>query len=342
MNTITNRGDIPLGLAVWLLHDEYDYIGQPNYASVTGLMKPIKQIILPPRVPQEKVESDVEDYVSRALGHSLHDSIEKAWIKGYKRSLKLLGHPEHVISRVMINPTQEELIVHKLAHPIPIYLEQRSFKQVTISGVTFTVGGKYDMVAEGILHDNKSTTAYTWLYGTRDDEHKLQGSLYRWLDHKGFLDVECTKPLLKPRITEDFIRINYIFTDWQKMSAKQNPNYPQKRILFKDIPLMSLEETEQWVISKLTQFHKLRNAAEDQIPECTDEELWRSAPVFKYYSDASNTTGKSTKNFDSQVEARKYQAERGKGVILAIPGEVKRCGYCSAFPICKQRERYFQ
>ncbi len=66
---ITNRGDIPLGLAVWLLHDEYDYINEPNYISVTSLMKPIRHIILPPRVPKEMQESDVEAFTSRALGH---------------------------------------------------------------------------------------------------------------------------------------------------------------------------------------------------------------------------------------------------------------------------------
>lgn len=340
MKAITNRGDIPLGLAVWLLHDEYDYIDHDNYVSVTGLMKPIKHIILPPRVPVEERESDVEDYISRAMGHSLHDSIEKAWTKGYRRSLRLMGHPQHVIDRVCVNPTDDDLAKTKDA--IPVYLEQRAFKKIVVHGETFVVGGKFDMVAEGIVHDNKSTTAYTWLYGTRDEEHKLQGSIYRWLNHNGFHDVECTDPINGERITEDFIRINYIFTDWQKMSAKQNPNYPQKRILYKDIPLMSLEETERWVFAKLAQFQKYRKSPEKDIPECTDEELWRSDPEFKYYSDPTKTDGRSTKNFDNLIDARKHAAEKGKGVVIVVPGEVKRCGFCAAFPICQQKNRYFQ
>lgn len=326
--SITNSGDIPLGLAVWLLHDEYDYINEPNYISVTGLMRPIRHIILPPRVPKELQQQDVEDFISRALGNSLHDSIEKAWLKGYRRSLDLLGYPEKVINRVLINPTDEELAA--VENPIPVYLEQRAFKTVTINGVTYTVGGKFDLVAEGVLHDNKSTTAYTWLYGTKDDEYKLQGSLYRWLN--------------PDKITEDIIRINFIFTDWQKASAKTNPNYPQKRILHKDIPLMSLEETEAWVKWKLGQVLKYKDTPEEQLPECTDEELWRSAPQYKYYSDPTKTSGRSTKNFDDAIKARKYMADekKGKGVIIAVPGEVKRCNYCNAFPICTQKDRYFQ
>lgn len=337
---ISNRNDIPLGLAVWLLHDEYDYIKEPNYISVTSLMKPLRHIILPPRVPKELQQSDVEDFVSRALGHSLHDSIEKAWNKGYKRSLQLMGYPEEAINRIIINPTPQQLA--EIKDPIPVYLEQRAFRKITINGIVYTIGGKFDMCADGILHDNKSTTAYTWLYGTRDDEHKLQGSLYRWLDRDGYTDAACTEPLGIHRIDEDFIRINYIFTDWQKMSARQNPKYPQSRILYKDIPLMSDAEVEAWVRWKVGLVEQYKNTPENQLPECTDEELWRSAPQYKYYSDPTKTNGKSTKNFEDPAEARQHLNEKGKGVVLAVPGEVKRCGYCNAFPICTQKDRYFQ
>lgn len=340
--SITNRGDIPLGLAVWLLHDDYDYIDEPSYVSATRLMKPLRHILLPPRVPKELRTSDVEDYIGRALGHSLHDSIEKAWLKGYKRSLMLLGYPEHVINRVLVNPTPEQL--EKTPDAIPVYLEQRAFRKITVNGETFIIGGKFDLVTDGILNDNKSTTAYTWLFGGKDDDYKLQGSLYNWINQKGhaYHDIECTDPVLVQRITEDFIRINFIFTDWQKMQAKSNPNYPQRRLMSKDISLMSLEETERWIISKLSLVQQYRDTPEAKLPECTDEELWRTDPVYKYYSDPTKTDGKSTKNFSNPAEARAYCASKGKGVVIAVPGEVKRCGFCDAFPICSQKDRYFQ
>ena len=322
MATVTNNSNIPIGLAVWVLHDDYDYVDEPNYVSVTQLMRPIKHIVLPKRVPKELQLSDVEDYIASAIGKSLHDSIEKAWLKSYAKSLALMGYPKSMIDRVLINPTPEQLA--SVQNPIPVYLEQRS-KRV-IDG--YTIGGKFDMVAEGIVHDNKSTTAYTWLYGTKDDDYAMQGSLYRWLN--------------PDKITEDFIRINFIFTDWKKAEAKQNPNYPQKRLLHKDIPLWSIEKTEQWVRSKLAQLQRYIDAEEKDIPDCTDEELWRSAPQYKYFSDPAKTSGRSTKNFADSVEARKYMANEkgGKGIIITVPGEVKRCEYCNAAPICKQRERY--
>ena len=319
---ITNNSDISLALAVWLVHDEYDYIDQPNYISVTTLMRPLRQIILPRRIPKEKREADVGDFIARALGHSLHDSIEKAWKRGYERSLALLGYPANVIKRVMINPTDEELAAAK--DPIPIYLEQRAFR--VING--WTVGGKFDIVTEGIVQDFKSTSAYTWVYGGRDDEHQQQGSLYRWLNPE--------------KITEDFIRINYILTDWQKAQARSNPKYPQKRVEAKEIPLLDVTTTHRWVEDRLKLIEKFMDAPEKDIPECTDEELWMSDPAYKYYANPANTAGRSTKNFTSLVEARAFQAEKGgKGVIITIPGAPKRCDYCEAFDSCTQKDKYF-
>lgn len=325
---ITNTGNIPLALGVWLLHDEYDYQSMENYISATRLMKPLRSLILAARVPPEMQTADLEDFISRAFGHSLHDSIEKSWKsdKGRSNALRLMGYPESVINRILVNPTKEELAAKPDA--IPVYLEQRMLKKVTVNGVTYTIGGKYDMVAEGIIHDNKSTTAYAWLFGGKDEDYQLQGSIYRWLDPE--------------KITEDFIRINFLFTDWQKLQARTNPAYPQKRLEYKDINLMDIRDTDNWVKNKIAMFERYKDAPDEQIPECTDEELWMSDPVHKYYSDATKTSGKSTKNFTDAVEAHLYWQEEkgGKGVVITIPGTPKRCEYCDAAPVCKQRLKY--
>lgn len=317
----TNNTDIPLGLAVWLLQDNYDYIHDDNYISVTELMRPLKQLILGRR-NQEKRTVDLADLIPSALGNSLHDSIEKAWLTGYDKALNLLGYPESVIDRILINPTEDEL---KTAEdPIPIYLEQRAYK--TVDG--FRVGGKFDMVAEGIVQDNKSTSAYVWVYGGREDDYRLQGSLYRWLN--------------PTKITEDFIRINYIFTDWQKAQSLQNPAYPDSRCKFVDITLTSIQDTDRWVKDKLKQIKKYINAPEEELPECTREDLWMSEPKYKYYADPTKTSGRSTKNFTDHAEALAFQQSRGKGIVITEEGEPKKCGYCPAFEICNQRKRYFK
>lgn len=323
---ITNQSDVSLALAVWLLHDEYDYQSMKNYISATSLLKPIRQIILPSRVNSQDRQIDVTDFIARSLGHSIHDSIERAWVKGYERSLKLLGYPGSVISKVRINPTDEE----RKADPniIPVFLEQRAFREF----MGFTIGGKFDLVTDGIVQDAKSTSAFTWVYDGKDDDYRLQMSLYRWID--------AAQPM--PRISEDYGRVNFIFTDWQKSSARTNPKYPQKRVAYKDIPLLTLKETEQWVRHKLTQVMDYKQSPESEIPECTDSELWRSDPAYKYYADPAKTSGRSTKNFDNMADARTFQSEKnGKGIIITVPGEAKRCAYCDAAPVCSQFRRLF-
>lgn len=323
---ITNFNNISLSLAVWLVNDDYDYVYQPNYISVTTLMKPLKQLIMSRRVKYDEQKSDVLDYVNRALGNAVHDSIEKAWVTNYRTNLEKLGYGPKTIDRIKINPDPSTVT----DDDIPVYIEQRIFREFN----GYTIGGKFDLVAEGHVEDNKSTSAFNWLYGTRDEEHILQTSLYRWID-----SVSKT-----PIITEDFMRVNYVFTDWQKMSARTNPAYPQARVLHKDHELTGLPEIESWVEHKLEMLEKYAKTPQDQLPPCTDEDLWRSDPKFKYYSDpekAKDPTARSTKNFETLADAAAFKAEKGKGVVVTVPGEVKRCPFCPAYDICNQRREYF-
>ena len=319
----SNTQDINLSMAVWLAHDDYDYVNESNYISATSLMRPIRQIVLPRRISAvERTVPDISERIASAMGNSLHDSIEKAWVKGHRVNLAKLGMPQHVIDRVLVNPTPEELA--NVKDPIPIYLEQRAIRTLG----KYKVGGKFDFVADGIVHDNKSTSAYVWVKGTRDEEHSLQGSIYRWLNPE--------------KITEDFIRINYIFTDWQRAAAKSNPKYPDSRLKSKDIPLMTLAATENWIKNKLEQIEKYVDAPEHEILRCNDVELWRSDPQYKYYADPAKATGKSTKNFTSMADAKAHLSSKGgKGIIKIFPGEVNRCNYCSAYDICTQKDEYF-
>lgn len=315
---ITDKKNIGIAMSVWAVHDEYDMVDMENYISVTKLIKPLKVIVMSARATANGEIPDVEDFISRALGNSIHASVEKAWVH-YRTNLKRLGYPQDVIDLIRINPEPEELF----DGCIPVYIEQRAIKEIE----GFVVGGKFDMVLEGILHDNKTTSAFTWTHGGRDEEHMLQGSLYKWLNPQ--------------KIFEDFIRINYLFTDWQKFMAKQKPTYPQSRIQQKDIILMSPADTENWVRNRLRAIKQLWKADESLIPECTDEELWRSDPVFKYYADPNKTDGKSTKNFGDRGEAYMHLSTKGVGIVKEIPGEVKRCTYCDGWSACKQRRRYF-
>lgn len=310
----TNMSGVPLPLAVFLATDNYDY--QPKGISVTSLIKPIRQIVLSKRVPPEDNVLDVISLVKSRMGQAIHDAIERAWLGDYKKILMALGHPQHVVDLVVVNPDPSTVTPDQ----IPVYLEQRSFRE--LMGVL--ISGKFDFVAEGRVEDFKSTSVYTYIHGRKDDDYQLQGSLYRWLNPK--------------LITSDFMAINYIFTDWMPGLAGKD-NYPSAPIARQMIPLLSLDETEHFVAQKIRQIAQFKDAPEDTIPECNDQELWRKAPVYKYYRNPAST-GRSTKNFDNAADAYKRLAEDGGvGKVVEVSGEVVACKYCPAFPVCTQKDR---
>ena len=315
----TNEHNIPLPLTVWLLHDTYDYNADPNHISATSLLKPTRQLVLNRRIVDTNVSVDVSTLIASTVGTSLHAGIEDAWRTGYQKAMKRLGIPEETIARVHINPEPDQL----QEDTIPVYIEQRYSRWLD----GFHISGKVDMIAEGTLQDYKSTSTYTYMHNTREEEHRLQGSIYRWLEPN--------------KITSDYISINYIFTDWQKSLASSNPDYPQTRLLSKNVSLMSLEETEHWIRHKLQEFSRFVNADELDIPYCTDKELWLSPPQFRFYSNPEKTDGRSTKNFADYHEAMTFQQAKGKGVIITRMGAPKRCGYCNSYEICSQKDQYF-
>jgi hypothetical protein len=104
---------------------------------------------------------------------------------------------------------------------------------------------------------------------------------------------------------------------------------------------MSLAETQQFISHKIALIEQFWDKPEELIPDCDDEELWRSEPRFKYYKNGDTSAKRSTKNFDSRQEAVIFMSVEGKGqgAIKEVPGQVMACKYCPAFAACTQKDR---
>ena len=312
----TNVSNVPLSLAVFLATDNYDYSDDDNTLSATALIKPLRQLVLSNRVNVEDAAADLIGMLQSRMGSAIHDAIERAWKENHVEALKILGYPPKIIERFRINPKPEEIT----PDIIPVYMEQRAKKKVG----KYTISGKFDFVGDGRVEDFKSTSVFTAINNTNDEKYILQGSIYRWLN-----------PQL---ITKDEMAIQFIFTDWSAARARSEANYPQQRTMQRILPLKSIQETDAFVRRKLTLLDQYWDAPEADIPHCTDEDLWRSAPVFKYYKNPTKMT-RSTKNFDTQQEAFMRKAEDGNvGVVIEQPGQVTACKYCPAFSACKQKD----
>lgn len=319
---LTNVTNIPLSLAVWLAYDNYDYNSDPNTISVTTLLKPIKEIVLARQNNQQQKEGDISSLVSSGMGQALHTAIESVWEKKERvvNSLIRLGYPESVANKILINPSKEELY----DGCIPVYMEQRVDKQVG----KYKVSGKLDFTIEGRLEDFKSTGTYTYMKQSNTEKFKIQGSMYRWLNPE--------------IITEDIMAIQYLFTDWSKLESIKNKSYPQQRLLEQKITLWSIDETDRWVKNRLALIDQYQNATQDQIPECTEQDLWIDPPVWKYYKDPNKTT-RSTKNFDKEHEAYdRLHTDGSVGIVKKVESKVKKCKYCSVQSLCDQAKGYIE
>jgi PD-(D/E)XK nuclease superfamily len=207
--------------------------------------------------------------------------------------------------------------------------EQRIKRTVDIDGVTYTVTGKYDLLVEqdGVhtIRDMKSTSVWAKIYGGKDEDYQTQLSTYRWL-------------LTPTHQINPVAYIDFFFTDWQSSKARSEDNYPKQRIhAGHKIELLSIEETEDKIRRKLSQLKEHQNTPDDELPECTKEELWAEEDTFAVYKIGNK---RATKVCDTKQEAEIYQEQHNiKGYIQSRPGKVRRCKYCSAAPFCNQFKR---
>lgn len=316
MRKYTNQEQIPLALAVFLAQDGYDH--EEDVISATTLLKPVRQVVLAKRVPAEERLVDIAGRVASTIGTAIHDAIERAWKSdNLEQCLKELGYPTRVAQRVKVNPTPEEVA----AGCIPVYMEQRAHRMV----MGYKISGKFDFIGDGSVQDFKSTSTYTYINQTNKDKYPLQGSIYRWLNPE--------------IVTQSYMYIHYIFTDWSGAKAKSEKDYPKSRVLSQKFPLLSIEETDLFVRQRVAAIHTNMHLAEDLLPLCTDAELWRKETVWKYYKDPTKTT-RSTKNYDSKSEAfARFAADGAVGSVREVKGTVMACKFCDAFSVCTQKDR---
>jgi len=304
----TNNTDMNLVLAIWALMDNYNHDERSNAISVTGLLKPTRQIILGRRFKDNIREVDSENLIQSSMGTAIHDSVEKAW-KNKDKVVEIMESLGYIAS----SSIYDEVI-----------LERRSEKEIN----GFIISGQFDIVFRGSVCDIKSTSVYSYIFGSKEEDYKLQMSIYKWLNQ----DI----------ITDDYGYIEYVFTDWSATKAIQDSQYPQKRIISHKIKLLSISETEDWIINKLAQVSLYESLDNSKLIRCSDEELWRTSDKYKYYK--KNKAGivnysRATKVFSNEFEANHKRDTEG-GAVLLIKGEIKRCKYCNFTNICEQYLEY--
>jgi len=310
----TNPYGISLPLAVWLMHDDYDYDDRPNVISATSLLKPTRALVLSYQNKGLDKEVDIMSLVPSRMGSAIHAIAEQAWTDrgNVSKAMSALGTSK-LGEITIINPDKPVKDTE-----IPVYVEQRHETEVG----DYIISGKYDLVVDGTLSDYKSTSVWTYVFDSNALKYTQQGSIYKWL--------------APDRITDNKIDIQFIFTDWSNAQAIRDPKYPQTRVMTKSYPLWPVEQTDKYIKDKLESITSLLDKPQEELPQCTSEELWESKTKYKYYKNPAKTA-RATKNFDSMEEANsRLLDDGGVGTVLTVRGEVKACRYCEVSDICEQ------
>ncbi len=315
----TNKDNVSLPLAVWLMHDDYDYDTRDNVISATALLKPIRALVLIDQHKGLDKSVDIMSLVSARMGSAIHAIAEKAWTNraNISKALQAL-QVSNLDDKLVINPDKVK------EGEIPIYVEQRHEKEID----DYIISGKYDLIVDGTVSDYKSTSVWSYIFDSNALKYTQQASIYKWL--------------VPDRITDNSVHIQYIFTDWSASQAMRDSSYPQTRVLTKEYPIWSTEQTKFFISEKIKLLKQYKDSPQEDLPECTKEELWESETKYKYYKNPAKMA-RATKNFDTLNEANVRLAnDGGVGTVVTVPGEVKACRYCEVSDVCKQAQNLIQ
>ena len=299
-------------ISVWLASNTYTGGNSDTSISATGLLRSTRQQVLQRKAIKEdnEMEIDISTLMKSKTGTAIHRCIEESWTNPelLKNACETLGWKN--LKKINVNPEKP------IEGETNVYFEQRAFKDFN----GWRINGEFDCVLNGTVIDFKSTSVYTYLNKTKNDDYIKQLSIYRWLN-----------PEL---ITEDVGMIQFIFTDWNQNYTLSNPDYPKHPFVAIQLPLLSLQEVEDFISKSLRNIEYYSENIKE-LPLCDNHTLMTSE-VWQYFSKANAT--KASKNFNSQIEAMRYMASKGVGEVKKKLQEPKGCNYCSCKHICNQYE----
>lgn len=223
--------------------------------------------------------------------------------KGYKGFMSLMGNGMH---KALENLAPQTAIV-----------EKRLYWAFNIEGEAVVLGGKPDIIHNGVVNDYKNILSTGRPKNNEaKEEHQKQAYINSWLAHKNGIHV-------------DNACVEYIYRDWSPGIAERQKSYPQranKQIAFW---LPKWDEIEKFIIERLTLHVK---AKKGERIECTDEERWKRPDAWAL---------KKPKN----IKARKLCYSSDEALKELKPGEeiefrkgaCVRCeSWCEYSTICPQ------
>ena len=205
--------------------------------------------------------------------------------------------------------------------------EERLFAEVegwTISGQTDTMTLTEE--ENWVVSDYKFVTSYRF-------KRNYSGELVMPAEYEQQLNMYAHL-LRENGFKVDGLKIVAIYRDWSKMEAKRDKNYPQLGAETHDVKLWSEEDAREFMAERV----RLHQAAENDLPECDEEERWAKPDKYALMPNANSV--RARKLFDTEVAAVTWAYEnkiKEGWVVDHRPGVNTRCeNYCLVSEYCEQ------
>lgn len=230
-------------------------------------------------------------------------------------------------------------------HPNPNdRVEYRYGYTFTLNGKKIHVHGMADVVniltdaflslSQGVIEDWKYTSMSAMNYEKSD--YIKQVNLLRLL-------------LGKDRHSIKTLRNIFIFRDWRSADVKAGRSKQPMFCKVVEHPIWSDEDALAYLKARIIAHTSAINIPDDDLPECTREELWYSKDGFrirrKTKAKSKNVPGDWSKRTDgwTETEAEAHAIATTKGLteyrLEPTTGSPKKCAYCDAKPFCNQYAR---
>lgn len=194
------------------------------------------------------------------------------------------------------------------------------------------------------LQDYKITKANSMLYGLKFEYEAQLNVLAYIFRHHGF-------------IVKNLQNV-FLFRDWDPRMIKEGSLYPKEQIQVVNIPMWDDAKTLAYIKERVRLHISNDNVADDSLPHCTDQELWRKPERYAIHKidpktghKALSTTGdgklmRAKATVDSVAEAHAWM-DHPKNMFdakqkpiqyeyVVKPAVATRCNWCEIKEFCSQ------
>ena len=219
---------------------------------------------------------------------------------------------------------------HAVHHLMETHASDESFveQRYYINRLGRTIGGMVDCYNDGVISDYKVTSAWSLVYGSREEHWAQQLNMYAHILREN--GVPVTK-----------LQIVAFLRDWDRNKAKQDRNYPQVPLMIIPIDLWDSSRAELYITERLSLHIANEEVDASSLRPCTSEEMWERPSTFAVKKEGRKT---AVRVFDDYVDAVEYVDSAKDSNFLFIEtrvGKRTRCeDYCSMNAYCKQYQNY--